>query len=316
MVRDENGDLQVASWPEALDVAARGLAAAKGVGVLTGGRVSVEDAYAYGKFARAVLATNDIDFRARPHSAEEADFLAASVVATGPDGGAVTYADLEQAATVVLVGFEPEEESPIVFLRLRKSARRGKTAVYAVAPFETRGLTKLNGTLIPSAPGTEAEVLRALVDGVTGDGAAAKAAQALETPGAIVLVGERLATVPGALSAAAALAHSAGARVAWVPRRAGERGALEAGALASHAARRPPGRRRRRPPAGRRGLGRRGPAGRARPRRRRHPRARRRPARSTRWSSVASTPPTSPTRAPRRPSPRPSSCRWTSAPRR
>jgi NADH-quinone oxidoreductase subunit G len=231
MVRDEDGDLQVASWPEALAAAAAGLAAAKGVGVLTGGRVSAEDAYAYGKFARAVLATNDVDFRARPHSAEEADFLASTVVATGPDGGAVSYADLEAAKTVVLVGFEPEEESPIVFLRLRKAVRRTKTAVYAVAPFETRGLSKLDGTLIPSAPGTEAEVLRALVDGVTGDGAAAKAAQALEEPGAIVLVGERLATVPGALSAAAALAASNNARLAWVPRRAGERGALEAGAL-------------------------------------------------------------------------------------
>ena len=231
MVRDQDGDLQVASWPEALAAAAAGLAAAKGVGVLTGGRVSAEDAYAYGKFARAVLATNDIDFRARPHSAEEADFLASSVVATGPDGGAVSYADLEAAKTVVLVGFEPEEESPIIFLRLRKAVRRTKTAVYAVAPFETRGLTKLGGTLIPSAPGTEAEVLRALVDGVTGDGAAAQAAQALEEPGAIVLVGERLATVPGALSAAAALATSNNARLAWVPRRAGERGALESGAL-------------------------------------------------------------------------------------
>jgi NADH-quinone oxidoreductase subunit G len=228
---DEDGNLQVASWPEALTAAAAGLAAAKGVGVLTGGRVSTEDAYAYGKFARAVLATNDVDFRARPHSAEEADFLASTVVATGPDGGAVSYADLEAAKTVVLVGFEPEEESPIVFLRLRKAVRRTKTAVYAVAPFETRGLSKLDGTLIPSAPGTEAEVLRALVDGVTGDGAAAKAAQALEEPGAIVLVGERLATVPGALSAAAALAASNNARLAWVPRRAGERGALEAGAL-------------------------------------------------------------------------------------
>jgi NADH-quinone oxidoreductase subunit G len=236
MVRDQDGELQVASWPEALEAAARGLKAAKGVGVLTGGRVSVEDAYAYGKFARAVLATNDIDFRARPHSAEEADFLASSVVATGPSvdgapGGAVTYADLEAAKTVVLVGFEPEEESPIVFLRLRKAVRRTKTTVYAVAPFETRGLTKLGGTLIPAAPGTEAEVLRALADGVTGDGTAAKAAQALEEPGAIVLVGERLATVPGALSAAAALAASANHRLAWVPRRAGERGALEAGAL-------------------------------------------------------------------------------------
>src|SRR5689334_25075654 len=113
MVRDESGELQVASWPEALEVAARGLAAAKGVGVLVGGRVSVEDAYAYSKFARTVLSTNDIDFRARPHSAEEADFLASTVVATGPAGGSVTYADLEAAKTVVLVGLEPEEESPI-----------------------------------------------------------------------------------------------------------------------------------------------------------------------------------------------------------
>ena len=49
-----------------------------GVGVLTGGRLTVEDAYAYTKFARVALGTNDIDFRARPHSAEEAAFLAAT----------------------------------------------------------------------------------------------------------------------------------------------------------------------------------------------------------------------------------------------
>ena len=35
------------------------------------------------KFARVVLGTNDIDFRARPHSAEEADFLAAHVAGRG-----------------------------------------------------------------------------------------------------------------------------------------------------------------------------------------------------------------------------------------
>ena len=34
-------------------------------GVLVGGRGTVEDAYAYAKFARIVLGTNDIDFRAR-----------------------------------------------------------------------------------------------------------------------------------------------------------------------------------------------------------------------------------------------------------
>ena len=47
----------------------------------------------------------------------------------------------------------------------------------------------------------------------------------------MILVGERLATVPGALSAAVDLARKSGARLAWVPRRAGDRGAVEAGCL-------------------------------------------------------------------------------------
>ena len=130
--------------------------------MLVGGRVSVEDAYAYGKFARIALHTNDIDFRARPHSVEEADFLARHVVATGPDGGAVTYADLEDAKAVLLVGFEPEDESPIVFLRLRKGVRRNRTQVYAVAPFASRGLDKLAAGCCRPVPGSETAVLRDL----------------------------------------------------------------------------------------------------------------------------------------------------------
>jgi len=240
LVRGEDGNLHVTSWPEALDAAARGLTAArdaKGVGVLVGGRVSGEDAYAYSKFARIALQTNDIDFRARPHSVEEAEFLASNVVATGPDGGSVTYAEIGAAKTVLLLGFEPEDESPIVFLRLRKAVRKHRTAVFAVAPLASRGLKKLGGTVISAAPGTEAEVLQALVDGVkvpeqTAIAVAFAAASAgLAAERAVILVGERLATVPGGLSGAAALAASTGARLAWIPRRAGERGALESGAL-------------------------------------------------------------------------------------
>src|SRR5207248_7187413 len=59
------------------------------------------------------------------------------------------------------------------------------------------------------------------------------AARALAADGAVILAGERLAEVPGALSALGRLAASTGARLAWIPRRAGERGAIEAGALPS-----------------------------------------------------------------------------------
>ncbi len=224
MVRDaDTGELRAASWPEAISVAARGLEAARGhAATLLGGRLTTQDAYAFAKFTRVALRSDDIDFRARPTSIEEASFLAARVAGTGLG---VTYEDLEQAPAVVLVGLEPEEESPIVFLRLRKAvAQRGAGAVLAIAPWASPGFAKLHATVVPTVPGDEPAALRAL----TGDDAPVD----LTAEGAVILVGERLATVPGGLTAAAELANATGAALAWVPRRAGERGSLDAGALA------------------------------------------------------------------------------------
>jgi NADH-quinone oxidoreductase subunit G len=241
LVRGADGHLAPASWAEALSVVAERLAAARGrAGVLVGGRVPLEDAYAYAKFARVALGTNDIDFRARPHSAEEAEFLAAFVAGRGRPEPTPTYADVEQARTVLLVGLEPEEESPILFLRLRKAAVKKGLPIYSIAPFASRGLAKMSGRLLRAVPGSEPDLLDSLADG--GIGPAAKpsnrlgddglaAARGLRDPKAVILVGERMATVPGALSAVSRLARHTGAALGWVPRRAGERGAVEAGAL-------------------------------------------------------------------------------------
>ncbi len=221
LVRDASGTLVPASWSHALGSAAQGLGAARGrAGVLVGGRMTWEDAYAYAKFARIALGTNDIDFRARLHSAEESQFLSARVAGRPIT---VSYSDLESAPVVLLVGFEPEDESPIVFLRLRKAARKHRVPIYAIAPFASRGLQKMWGRLVKTVPGAEASVLEQLADGDVGE--------LLRKPGAVIMVGERLAGVPGGLTAAARLADATGAQLAWVPRRAGERGALEAGAL-------------------------------------------------------------------------------------
>ncbi|MFI1588532.1 NADH-quinone oxidoreductase subunit G [Streptomyces halstedii] len=236
LVRNADGVLEKASWPEALQVAAAGLAAAHGrAGVLTGGRLTVEDAYAYSKFARVALGTNDIDFRARTHSAEEADFLAARVAGRGRDldGGGVTYTALEKAPAVLLVGFESEEEAPGVFLRLRKAHRKRGQRTFALASHASRGLTKAGGTLLAAAPGTETEWLDALAGGVGLEADGTAAAEALRGEGAVIVIGERLATVPGALTAVLRTAAATGATPVWIPRRAGERGALEAGAIPS-----------------------------------------------------------------------------------
>ena len=199
LVRGEDGELREASWPEAIARAAAGLSG-KRAGVLVGGRATVEDAYGYAKFARVALGTNDIDFRSRPHSDEEAAFLASTAVDLK-----TTYADIDKADHVVLVNFEPEDESPIVFLRVYKQVRKRGLKVTTVAPFASRGSEKLNATVLSSFN---------LVENLTEK--------------SVVLVGERAAEVPGLLSAIAA--HTT-AKLAWIPRRSGERGALEAGAI-------------------------------------------------------------------------------------
>ncbi|SEJ14013.1 NADH-quinone oxidoreductase subunit G [Demequina mangrovi] len=222
----KDGALVETSWPEALAAAAAGIKAATaadedgaalGAAVLTGGRVTLEDAYAYQKLARVVLGTNDVDSRARSASDEEQAFLGTQVAGTGLG---VTFGELEKAPVVVLVGFEAEDEGGVVFLRLRKSL--GRQQVVSVAPYLSRGSEKLGATLVPAVPGREATALAELPEDVR---------EALAQPGAVIVLGERAAEAAGTFVAANELAASTGARLAWIPRRAGERGAVEAGAL-------------------------------------------------------------------------------------
>ncbi|WP_058038690.1 NADH-quinone oxidoreductase subunit G [Rhodococcus sp. KB6] len=225
LIRNADGELIPASWPMALDLVARSFAQARGdAGVLVGGRSTLEDAYAYGKFARVAFATNNIDFRIRAHSAEEAGFLSAHVAGSTLEES-VTYQDLESAPAALLVALEPEEESPIIFLRLRKAALFGKTTVLSSAPFATRGLQKMGGSLLRTVPGSEAALMDSLSHPSSEEG------QLLRQPGAVILLGERLSEVAGGFAAAVRLAEATGSCLAWVPRRAGDRGAVEAGAL-------------------------------------------------------------------------------------
>ena len=208
MIRDSSGQLQEVSWPEALAAAANGLKNSRS-GVLVGGRVTIEDAYGYSKFARVALNTNNIDFRARLHSQEELEFLATTKTNA-------TYKDLDNADHVVLIGFEPEDESPIVFLRIYKQVHKRSIRVTSIAPYASRGSEKLKANLIKSASGNEVSAISAL-SGLTSK--------------SVVLVGERISETEGGLSSIVKLASDTGAKLGWIPRRAGEKGAIAVGAL-------------------------------------------------------------------------------------
>jgi NADH-quinone oxidoreductase subunit G len=225
-----DGQLVEVPWEVAIAEAAQILGTAKTSAVLPGGRLTLEDAYAYQVFARQVLATDNVDFRARVASAEEAAFLAHYVAGAE---NAVSFDDLLRAPVVLLVGFEPEEEGGILYLRLREAG----TKVYTAAPFASRGIRRLGGKVATTIPGQEAAFLEQLV-------AAEGAAE--EFQGAVIVLGERLASSPGAYTAALKAAEVLGARLVWIPRRVGERAAVEVGllpglGLAGHAADGPAG---------------------------------------------------------------------------
>lgn len=220
-----DGELVATSWSDALDRVRKGLEEAKTkgeIGFLPGGRLTFEDAWAWSKFARTVVGSDSIDFRARETSEEERSFLAAYVAGSGLG---VTYADVEASPAVVLIGLEPEDEIGSLFLRMFKSTRKGKQQVVSVTTHTTRGLEKLGARVLHAAPGTEAEVVASIASGE------ANADVAELISGGIILVGERAGRSAGLLSATVELAKRIGARLQWVPRRSGDRAAVEAGLL-------------------------------------------------------------------------------------
>ena len=191
--------------------------------MLPGGRLTVEDAYAYAKFARVALGTNDIDFRARPLSAEETRLPRRA--RRRRDARDVVLRRRSKRRRRCCSSASSRRRSPRSSSCgcARPRAHGAAQGLVASRRSPSRGLDKLDGTAAcRRVPGGEADALASL----DADGRR----RALRGDGALILVGERLATSPGALSAAAALADRTGARLAWVPRRAGERGAVDAGA--------------------------------------------------------------------------------------
>jgi len=211
LVRREDGELHPTTWPVALAVAAAGLdELGAAIGVLPGGRLTLENAVAYARFAR-VLGSDCVDARTRRGATdEEAGFIARQLARPS-----ISYDMIAKAKRVVLVAFEPEDECPIVFLTLRRAVRKSGCHVVTIAPFASPGSRKLSADVISTAQGDETAALgRVGLDAAT-----------------LVLVGERAGTVPGLLSAVESAVAATGAALAWVPRRAGEWGALAAGCL-------------------------------------------------------------------------------------
>jgi NADH-quinone oxidoreductase subunit G len=232
-------ELIEASWSEALAAAAKALTDVRDVhgpgaiAFLGGARGTNEDAYAWAKLAKSVLATDSVDCQLD-------DGLPAEAVLGLPRA---TIDETCRAKAVLLLGPDLKEELPVLYLRLREAAVDHGLPLVELTPQAT-GMTRHASSTLLYRPGEVADVARALTSGrdpmpdaggVRGDALAAAAGLLAGDgtgDGIVVVIGRPSIAESGhTVAEAAAMIAAAwpGARFLPALRRGNVMGALDMG---------------------------------------------------------------------------------------
>ncbi|MCB0044401.1 MAG: NADH-quinone oxidoreductase subunit NuoG [Caldilineaceae bacterium] len=158
----KDGELQPATWSEALQAVTDGLKRVKerqgadAVGGIGSAKLSNEANYLLQRFMRQIVGTNNVDHR------DGGDVAALS---TGiPSLAAVMqpqYGPPPQYDVIMLVGVDPSEEAPILDLHIKRAVRRSGTTLVIAHPRHIE-LTRYPGSYLGYRPGSEATLLNGL----------------------------------------------------------------------------------------------------------------------------------------------------------
>ena len=157
MVRID-GELKRTTWEVALEAASQGLSRhlPEERGVILSPRGTNEDHYVGQKFARTVLATNNVDTGLN----RSAELLA--TLAAAPGHGAATNPiwGIEESKCVLVVAGNPTEEQNVLAVPVKKAVRAGASLI-VIDPRETE-LTRYATNWLRPRPGTEITLLGGL----------------------------------------------------------------------------------------------------------------------------------------------------------
>ena len=175
LVRGRSGDLEPATWDEALGLVAdrvRAIQADSGpdaVAVFGGGGLTNEKAYQLGKFARIALRTRHIDYNGRFCMSSAA---AAANRAFGIDRGLpFPLADVAGAAAVLLLGSNVADTMPPLVQHLGPVRSRGGLVVVDPRRSPTAALTEDGAGLhLQPLPGTDQALLLGLLHVLVAEG--------------------------------------------------------------------------------------------------------------------------------------------------
>ena len=166
-----DGELVPSTWDEALDLVARRFAEIRdegGADALMGfssARCTNEDNYVFQKFMRAVIGTHNVDHCARLCHASTVTGLRQSL-----GSGAMTnsFADLEEAEAIIIIGSNTSEAHPIAALHIKRALRRGaKLIVIDPRRIDMARRADLHLQLLP---GTNVAVLNSLMHVILEEG--------------------------------------------------------------------------------------------------------------------------------------------------
>jgi len=161
----KNGEFKQASWKEAVDLVSQKLGDIKqefgpdALGFLSSAKCTNEENFAFMKFARAVIGTNNIDHCARLCHASTVSGLASSF-----GSGAMTNSipEIERADCIFIIGSNTFEQHPLIGSRIIK-AKEGGAKLIVVDPRRVP-LVEFADVFLQIKPGTDACLLNGMMN--------------------------------------------------------------------------------------------------------------------------------------------------------
>ena len=211
MLRRGGDELVRSRWSDATKIAARALRGdPERIAVIGGARLNLEDQYAWAKLMKGVIGTDHVD-------CQLGDGLPAPMALGLP------RATIDEVCTpggvVVLLGPDPKEELPSLFLRLRHAVVNDGVDLIELTPRPT-GLSPFASVRLHSMPGTVGQVATALADGPGSELPADVDNDAVATARELLSSGRPVTVVLGRMNLAESARYSAdavGALLRMVP---------------------------------------------------------------------------------------------------
>ncbi len=190
LVRQADGKLAPVSWEYALEFAARRLKevrdsrGGKAIGVIGSNRTTNEENYLLQKFARTVLATNNIDHH------RTADYVAFAAALKGNAGREASLRDFANAPAILLIGNDPTVQHPALAWQIRTNVRLNRARLYVAnhADIKLRRQAKAAVTVSQTGYAQFVEYLAGKDSAFKGDDATATFREAVKKEESLLIV--------------------------------------------------------------------------------------------------------------------------------